>query len=112
MSTASTGFAQDIELYNFTNEDFHVQVHIWLYPPCPGVDPHSDWWVCVPANSMVPIVAPPEKFLKFTKIACECSSTDPSGSSYCEDTANTVFECNSVWYTAGNGDREFRVEYY
>lgn len=113
MLAANTGFTQDIELKNDTNEEFWVRVYIWTDPPCPGNAYNSDWWVCVPANSMEPIVAPAEKFLKQTKIQCVCyNNGDDVGSTHCDDSAGFVFECNSIEYLAGQGDREWRIEYY
>jgi hypothetical protein len=113
MLTAYTGFTQDIELKNDTNEEFWVRVYIWTDPPCPGNAYNSDWWVCVPASSMEPIVAPPEKFLKQTKIQCVCyNNGDDVGSTHCDDSAGFVFECSNVRYIAGQGDREWRIEYY
>jgi len=113
LTAAFTCFAQDIEFYNYTNEDFWVEAYIWSGPPCPGTAYNSDWWICVPANSMIPVGMPPEKFLKQTKIQCVCYlDGDYVGSTHCNDSQGFVFECNSVSYIAGQGDREWRIEYY
>lgn len=110
MRTASTGFAHDFELYNDTNEEFYVEVRVWVYPPCPGDDPNDVFSICIDPNDVTYMAAPPQKFIKLTKISCVCSITAHVGSTHCLG-GGDAFVCGSTRYIAGNSEREFRIEY-
>ncbi|MFN3876136.1 MAG: hypothetical protein ACK4L7_09530 [Flavobacteriales bacterium] len=111
MAITTTGFSQNFEIHNLTDEDFTVLVYVWFYPPCPGDAENDVLTVCAYANDVTYIVAPPEKFIKQTKISCGCDTDDWVGSTHCLGTGDP-FECGSTWYVAGNSERGMRIEYY
>lgn len=101
--------AQDIVIRNDSNIETHVEVHIWLYPPCPGASPHSEFPVILAAGTQTAIVAPPEKFLLKAFNSCD-GGMSYAGERSCGGWSNSPFTCDGIaYYAASQTERLLRI---